>query len=138
MAITITKVSFTADSAFARDPRELAELVVDVAFDDSYPTGGETFNVSTWLSSVYSVTHVPSDAAAEGLAGARVYAHDKGTAAAGLLLVYLEDAVSGIYGEETAAADLSSLTAVRFKVLGPVAANYSAAAPTSSSNLGAY
>lgn len=116
----------------------MAELTVDVAFDDSYPTGGEVFDVSAWLSTVESVQHVPSDATAEGIAGVRMFAHDKGTAAAGLLLVYLEDAVSGIYAEEADMTDLAALTAVRFKVTGQIAANYSATAPTSVSGKGAF
>lgn len=138
MALTITKVSFTGDVAFSRTPSTQESLVVDVAFDDSYPAGGEVFDVSPWLSTVTAVNHVPSDQAAEGLAGNRVFAHDKGTAAAGLLLVYLEDGVSGIYAEEADMTDLATLTAVRFKVLGAAAANYGATAPTSTSGKGAF
>jgi len=138
MAVTITKVSFTGDTQYRRKPSTTGELVIDVAFDDEYPTGGETLDVSTWLSTVTSLVHIPSDLEAEGLAGARVYAHDKGTAAAGKVLVYLEDAVSGIYAEEADMTDLSTLTAVRFRLTGALASNYGAAQPTSTSGKGAF
>lgn len=136
MSLTLTKVSFTGDRAIPGPAN--AELIVDVAFDTSYPTGGETFDVSTWLASVDTVEHIPSDAAAEGLCGDRIFAHDKGTAAAGLLLVYNEDGTSGIYAQEADMTNLGALTAVRFRVTGTKLGTYSVASPTSSSNLGAY
>jgi len=136
MSLTLTKVSFTGDYEIC--DRNNAELIVDVAFDTSYPTGGEVFDVSTWFASVTSVEFIPSDAAAEGLAGDRVFAHDKGTAAAGLLLAYNEDGTSGIYAQEADMTNLGALTAVRFKVLGVQLSTYSAASPTSSSSKGCY
>lgn len=136
MALTLTKVSFTGDYAIC--DKANAELVVDVAFDTSYPTGGEVFDVSTWFASVRTVDHVPSDAAAEGLCGDRIFAHDKGTAAAGLLLVYNEDGTSGIYAQESDMTNLGALTAVRFRVTGTQLGTYAKASPVAADNLGAY
>lgn len=138
MALTLTKVRFDGDRQFGLLDGT-AELIVDVAFDSSYPTGGEVFDVSAYFAAVDTVLHIPSDAAVEGLAGDRIFAHDKGTAAAGLLLAYDEDNTSGIYAQIADMTDLSAVyTAARFKVTGTPLGTYSAASPTSSSNLGAY
>lgn len=137
MALALTKIRFSGDSAMATD-RASHELIVDVAWDNSYPTGGEVFDVSTWFAAVDTVQFIESDAAAEGLYGDRVVAHDKGTAAAGVLLIGAEDDTSGIYAQVADMTDLSAITAMRLKVTGTLASNYSAAAPVAASNLGAY
>lgn len=124
MALTLTKIRFSGDYRYDREG--MAELIVDVAFDSSYPTGGEVFDVSTWFASVNSVMFVASDQAAEGLYGDRVVAHDKGTAAAGLLLIGAEDDTSGIYAQVADMTDLSAITALRLRVTGVKLATYSA------------
>ncbi len=125
MALTLTKVRYSGDSRYG-SVGSTAELIVDVAFDSSYPTGGETFDVSAWFASVDTVVHIPSDTAVEGLAGDRIFAHDKGTAAAGVLLAYDEDNTSGIYAQIADMTDLSAVyTAARFRVTGPKLLSYS-------------
>ncbi len=125
MALVATKIRFSGDYRYG--PAGQAELLCNGAFDTSYPTGGEVFDVSTWFDTVDSVIAIPSDLAAEGLVGDRMFAHDRGTAAAGLVLAYDEDNTSGIYAQVADMTDLAAVytAGVRFRVTGVMKANYS-------------
>ena len=86
-----------------------------LAFDDSYPTGGESLTAAMLgLSSIDFVDIPPS--------GGQVFQYDYTNSK---VLVYRSDSdgvADGPLVERANAADLSALTAVHFEVVGKVAA----------------
>lgn len=126
MALVLTKVWFSGDYRYANNGTE-AEGIFDAAWDNSYPTGGEVMNVSAYFASVHSVENVPGDTAAHGGVGhANPVGHNQGTAAAGQLLHFAEDGVSGIVAQTADMTDISAITAQRLRIKGPILATYSA------------
>jgi hypothetical protein len=79
--------------------------VYTVTFDASYPTGGETMDISADFSGSPSVIPSgPSDAGEGYFVG-----HDQGTAAAGILIAFESGADGTANDEVTNATDLSGL-----------------------------
>lgn len=69
-------------------PNGLRRCIYNVVFDDSYPTGGEVFDVSAEFS---GSPNVKWSVAADTTPLALIVKHNLGTAAAGTLLAYYQD-----------------------------------------------
>lgn len=82
MALTTSK-TFSIEH-----PNGLREVCYAVTFDSSYPTGGETFDISAEFSGSPTVL---SGIAVNATPVTIVVRHDNGTAAAGKLLAYYCD-----------------------------------------------
>lgn len=106
MALTTTLVNITDDGFGVRT------ATFNVAFDSSYAgSGGETFDISTWYQGS------PTCVGTSNTAG-YVVQHNNGTAAAGKLIVFEQDA-GGVMGEVAGATDLStSLAACKVTMRG--------------------
>lgn len=92
-------------------------LVADVAFDSSYPTGGEVLDLSAYFSKTYAVL-VPEDT--KGYVIKYLKTTDR-VVSTGLLKVYYADYDAGADGvliEVANELDLSALTAVRIIAFG--------------------
>jgi len=96
VALTISATHSTELPSGAR------QVAFTVTFDSSYPTGGEVFDVSTWFS---GSPHVNPGGGDDGY----VIQHDRGTAAAGVLLAYEAGADGAALDEVANTTDLSAV-----------------------------
>ena len=86
-----------------------------VTFDSSYPTGGETFDLSSYfLSTATSATFTVVPGGDDGY----VCQHDRGTVSAGKLLLYEAGADAAALDEVGNASDMSSVICP-FIAIGP-------------------
>jgi len=85
------------------------EISGTVTFDSSYPTGGEVFDISDYISAIKSANFSGDDG--------YVIQHNRGTPAAGVLLAYEAGADAAALDEVADTTDLSSLISY-FAVIG--------------------
>lgn len=128
MALGITWVDTASELAshYGRITTVLEEEA-DLAFDNAYPAGGETGDVSARFATVESVLHVPGAAGTGGwpvVTAANpnnivAVAHDGGTPAAGKFMAFITTT-----GAELGAVDASGLSAVRVRIKGQPLLSY--------------
>lgn len=103
---------------YERDLGNGVKLVTGtLAFDSSYPTGGEAVDLSSYFPGG-TIIQVMADPCSSG---GYVVGHDYGTPAAGKFMAYWCDYDAGADGalvQVTATTDLSALTAVHVTILG--------------------
>jgi|2_EtaG_2_1085320.scaffolds.fasta_scaffold101651_1 hypothetical protein len=114
MALTIKVIDTTLESGGQKMIRG------SILLDSSYPTGGETMDVSNWLKSGGSPTIL-----LDGGSGAYVLRHNQGTSAAGKVQAFYvtQNAINGaventVLVEVASTADLSAVNA-SFVAVGP-------------------
>lgn len=98
----------TAGKRFVIGDRRL--VLAEVTFDSSYPTGGEAVTAADFGLDTQIDTVIPSQPVTPGKKVA--YDHENSK-----LVVYAEDATSGVHAEAASASDQSTLS-VRVTVIG--------------------
>lgn len=98
MALTI------AAQSVCELPNSHRLVVFRVTFDSSYPSGGETFDISTWFGGSPFMVGASGD---DGY----VIEHDRGTAAAGKLIARVSGTTDAPLNDEGNATDMSAVIA---------------------------
>jgi hypothetical protein len=94
-------------------------VLVDVAWDNSYPTGGETWNLSAYGTTVIGAWPI-AETLNDGGYVSRYVRGAAGAAASGLLQSYCQDCdavADSALIETTAAVDLSAINGQRWAIL---------------------